>query len=83
MYSKARTETAEKKEELQNIALAHALMQFCKNEVHLSSSPLLVIGLFVQKCRNHDFRWMYCTRLDSQFYTRRYSSSGNVPLYPV
>ena len=31
IYSKSRTETAEKKKELQKIAVAHALIQFCKN----------------------------------------------------
>ena len=46
--SKSRTETAEKKKELQKIAVAHALMQFCKNEGYLS--PLLIaIGLLVHK----------------------------------
>ena len=48
IYSESRTETAEKKKELQKIAVAHALMQFCKNEGYLS--PLLMaIGLFVHK----------------------------------
>ena len=48
IYSKSRTETAEKKKELQKIAVAHALMQFCKNEGYLS--PLVMaIGLFFHK----------------------------------
>ena len=48
MYSKSQTEIAEKKNELRKIAVAHALMQFCKNEGYLS--PLLMaIGLFVHK----------------------------------
>ena len=33
--------------------------------------------------RDHDFWWMYCTQLGSQFHARRYSSSRNVLLYPV
>ena len=48
IYSKSRTETSEKKKELQKIVVAHALMQFCKDEGY--SSPLLmVIGLFVHE----------------------------------
>ena len=82
IYPKSRTETAEKKKELQRIAVAHALMQFCKNEGYLS--PLLWrLDCFFSKCRDHDFLWMYCTRLGSQFHIRRYSSSINVLLYPV
>ena len=82
IYSKSRTETAEKKKELRKITVAHPLMQFCKNEGYLS--PLLWrLNCFFSKCRGHDFLWTYCTRLGSQFHTRRYSSSINVLLYLV
>lgn len=46
--SKSQTETAEKKKELQKISVAHALIQFCKNEGRLSLF-LLAIGFFVHK----------------------------------
>ena len=77
IFSKSQTGTAEKKKELRKIALAHAFIQFCKNEGDLL--PLLLgIGLFV-----HKVSWsqlltmitMYCTQLGSQFHTWRYSSS--------
>ena len=48
IYYKSRTETAAKKKELRKIGVAHALMQFCKNEGYLSPL-LLAIGLFVHK----------------------------------
>ena len=48
IYTKSQTETSEKKKELRKIAVAHALMQFCKNEGYLSPL-LLAIGLFVHK----------------------------------
>ena len=48
IYSKSRTETAEKNEELCNIAVADALMQFHKNERYLYPL-LLTIGQFVHK----------------------------------
>ena len=48
IFSKSRTETAEKRKELRKIVVAHASMQFCKNERYLS--PLLMaIELFVIK----------------------------------
>ena len=59
IYPKSRTETAEKKKELQRIAVAHALMQFCKNEGYLS--PLLmsvrrmICDCSLTKCRDHNF----------------------------
>ena len=48
IYSKSRTKTAKKKEELRKIPMAHALMHFCRNEEYLSS--LLIY---------HNFWWMY------------------------
>ena len=48
LHSKSRTETANKKKHLRKIAIAHALMQFCKKEGYIS--PLLLsIGLFIHK----------------------------------
>ena len=48
IYSKSQTKTVNKTKELRKIAIAHALMQFCKNEGYLSLL-LLAIGLFIHK----------------------------------
>ena len=48
IYSKSRTETPKKKKELRKIVVAHALMQFCKDEGY--PSPLLMaVRLLVHK----------------------------------
>ena len=51
-YSKSRTETTEKKKELQKIGGAYTSVQFCKNEGHLSPYGYWTVR---SQCRDHDF----------------------------
>ena len=68
IYCKSQTETAEKKNELQKIAITHVLMQFCKNEEYLNFPWLLDCSFTT--CQDHGFWWLCWTWLGSQFHTQ-------------
>ena len=85
IYLNTQTEAVEKKNELQKISIAHALIQFCKNEGYLS--PLLLAIELLQVSRS----WFLEVVLHlfgisvsySSMKYERYSSSKNLLLYPV